>query len=134
MTIYSLDVLLSQFGTSLVLGLPGLPCSSDSKESACNTEVGEGTGNPLQCSCLDNPRNRGAWWAAIYGATKSQRRLKRLSSSNTEDLGSVPGLERSSGEGNGDPLQYSCLENPRDRGAVWSTVHGVAKSQTQLSN
>ena len=43
---------------------------------------------------------------------QSRTRLMRLSSSNTEDLGSVPGLERSSGEGNGDPLQYSCLENP----------------------
>ena len=43
---------------------------------------------------------------------------------------SVPGLERSPGEGNGNPLQYSCLENPKDRGACWATVHGVAKCQT----
>ena len=42
------------------------------------------------------------------------------------DLGSVPGLGRSPGEGNGNPLQYSGLENPRDRGAWWATVHGVA--------
>jgi len=41
-------------------------------------------------------------------------------------------LGRTLGEGNGNPLQYSCLENPMDRGAWWSTVHGVAKSQTQL--
>ena len=40
------------------------------------------------------------------------------------DVGSVPGLGRSPGEGNGDPLQYSCLENPMDRGAWWATVHG----------
>ena len=46
---------------------------------------------------------------------------------------SVPGLGRSSGEGNGNPLQYSCLENPMDRGAWWATVRGVAKSQTRLS-
>ena len=49
------------------------------------------------------------------------------------DMDSIPGLGRSPGEGNGDPLQYSCLEKPMDRGAWWATVYGVAKSQTQLS-
>ena len=52
------------------------------------------------------------------------------SACNAGDPGSIPGLRRSSGEGNGNPLQYSCLENPMDRGAWWATVHGVAKSQT----
>ena len=47
-------------------------------------------------------------------------------------LGSVPGLGRSPGERNGNPLQYSCLENPMDREAWWAIVHGVAKSQTRL--
>ena len=47
-----------------------------------------------------------------------------------ETWGSIPGLGRLSGEGNGNPLQYSCLENPMDRGAWWSAVHGVAKSRT----
>ena len=61
-----------------------LPCSSDGKESACSA-----------------------------GA-----------------LGSIPRLGRSPGEGNGNPLQYSCLENPMDRAAWWATVRGVAKSQT----
>ena len=50
------------------------------------------------------------------------------------DVGSIPGSRRSPEEGNGNPLQYSCLENSMDRGAWWVTVHGVAKSQTQLSN
>ena len=50
------------------------------------------------------------------------------------DLGSIPGSGRFPGEGNGNPLQYSCLENPMDRGAWWATVHGVAKSQTRLNN
>ena len=50
------------------------------------------------------------------------------------DLGSIPGWGRSPGEGNGNSLQYSCLENPMDGGAWWATVHGVAKSQTRLSN
>ena len=46
------------------------------------------------------------------------------------DVGSIPGWGRSPGEGNDNPLQYSCLENPMDRGARWATVHGVTKSQT----
>ena len=45
--------------------------------------IGEGNGNPLQCSCLENPRDGGAWWAAIYGVAQSQTRLKRLSSSSS---------------------------------------------------
>ena len=48
----------------------------------------------------------------------------------TRDSGSIPGLGRSPGEGNGNPLQYSCLESPMDRGAWWATVHGIAESQT----
>ena len=44
--------------------------------------MGEGNGNPLQCSCLENPRDGGAWWAAVYGVTQSQTWLKRLSSSS----------------------------------------------------
>ena len=53
---------------------------------------------------------------------------------NAEDLGSVPGSGRSPGEGNGNPLQYSCLENPMDREAWRAIVHGAAKSRTQLTN
>ena len=53
---------------------------------------------------------------------------------DARDMVSIPGSGRSPGVGNGNPLQYSCLENPMDRGAWWVTVHGVAKSQTQLSN
>ena len=52
---------------------------------------------------------------------------------NAGDLSSIPGLGKSPGEGNGYPLQYSCLGNPKDRGAWWATVHGVTKSLTQLS-
>ena len=46
------------------------------------SRIGEGNGNPLQCSCLENPRDGGAWWAAVYGVAQSQTRLKRLSSSS----------------------------------------------------
>ena len=86
--------------------------------------IGEGNGNPLQCSCLENPRDGGAWWAAVYGVAQSRTRRKRLSSSsssgsvnnesacNAGDLGSIPGLGRFPGGRHGNPLQYSCLENP----------------------
>jgi len=49
---------------------------------------------------------------------------------SSADMGTIPGLGRSPGEGNGNPLQYSCLGNSRDRGVWWATVHGVAKSWT----
>ena len=85
--------------------------------------IGEGNGNPLQCSCLENPRDGGAWWAAVFGVAQSRARLKRLSSSslaatclpnagNVRDVGSILGLGRCPGGGHGNPLQYSCLENP----------------------
>ena len=48
------------------------------------SRIGEGNGNPLQCSCLENPRDGGAWWAAIYEVAQSQTRLKRLSSSSSQ--------------------------------------------------
>ena len=53
---------------------------------------------------------------------------------NAGDTGLIPVSGKSPGEGNGNPLQYSCLENPMDGGAWWATVHGVAKSRTRLSN
>ena len=64
--------------------------------------------------------DRGAWWAAVHRVAQSQTQLKRLS------------LHACIGEGNGNPLQYSCLENPRDGGASWAAVYRVAQSQTQL--
>ena len=95
---------------------------------------GEGNGNPLQYSCLENPMDGGAWWATVHRVAKSQTRLSdftslethlgfpggsevKASACNAGDLGSIPGSGRSPGEGNGNPLQYSCLENPMDRGA-----------------
>ena len=112
-----------------------------------NNYIGrEGNGN----SCLENPMDGGGWQAAVHGVTQSRTRLKQLSSSknyigfpsgsavknpyaNARDIrdeGGMPGLGRSPGGGNGNPLQYSCLENSTDRGVWWITVHGVAKSQT----
>ena len=70
------------------------------------------------------------------GASQVALVVKNLpaNSGDPRDGGWIPGLERSPGEGNGNPLQYSCLENSTDGGAWWATVHGVAKSWTQLSN
>ena len=96
--------------------------------------IGEGNGNPLQCSCLQIPGDGEVWWAAVYGVAQSQTRLKRLSSSSSSssvftiislqltfckklfdaptnlDL-SILGSGRSPGEKNGNPLQYFCLGN-----------------------
>ena len=58
----------------------------------------------------------------------------KASACNAGDPASISGLGRAPGEGNSNPLQYSCLENPMDRGAWWATVHGVPKSWTQLSD
>ena len=58
----------------------------------------------------------------------------KQSSCNVGDLGFIHWLGRSLGEGNGNPLQYSCLENPMDRGAWWATVHGATESQTRRSD
>ena len=58
----------------------------------------------------------------------------KVSAYNAGNLGPIPGSGRSPGEGNGNPFQYSCLENPKDQGAWWATVHGVTKSQTRLSD
>ena len=143
---------------------PGFPGGSEVKVSAWNAGdpgsipglgryPGEGNGNPLQQSCLENPMEGGAWWATIHGVAKSQTRLSDFTftfnampytslvaqmiknpPANAEDLGSVPGLGRSPGEGNGNPLQYSCLENSMDCSPPGSPIGGLpsvrSKSQT----
>ena len=79
---------------------------------------------------LENPMDRGGWRATVHGVAKSHTRLKRPSTVKVEDidLGSIPGLGRSPGEGNDYLLQYSCLENSMDRGAWQAVVHGIAES------
>ena len=87
--------------------------------------LGEGNGTPLQYSCLENPMDGGACWAAVHGVTKSQTRLSDFTFTLHFSLSCI-------GEGNGSPLQCSCLENPRDGGAWWAAVYGVAQSRTRL--
>ena len=72
---------------------------------------------------IDKPRLD---WASLVTQT--------VKTCDAEDPGSIPGLRRSPGEGNGNPLQYSCLENPVDRGAWRATVHEIAISWTRLSD
>ena len=71
----------------------------------------EGNGTPLQYSCLENPMDGGAWWAAVDHFHFSLSCI---------------------GEGNGNPLQCSCLENPRGGGAWWAAIYGVGQSWTRL--
>ena len=59
--------------------------------------------------------------------------VSKESAGNAGDLGSIPGSGRSPGEGNGNSLQYSCLENPMDRGAWWATVHGVTRDRHDIA-
>ena len=70
-----------------------------------------------------------SWASLVAPLVKNQR----THAGDARDLGSIPGLGRSPGKGNGNTLQYSCLGNPMDRGAWQATVHGVTKSRTQLS-
>ena len=105
----------------------------DSKESTCNVEdlgslpglgrsPGEGNGNPLQYSCLENSMDRGAWWAIVHGVVKSRTRL-----SNFTFTFHFHALEKEMAT-----HSSSCLENPRDGGAWWAAIYGVAQSWTQL--
>ena len=99
--------------------LDGLPRWCSDKESAC------------QCwkrrRCGFDP-----WVGKILGAPGGSD--GKESACSAGDSGSIPGLGRSPGEGNGNPLQYSCLEKPMDGGVWWATVHGVTMNWPQLSD
>ena len=88
-------------------------------------QVSEGTTKPFKGN------NYGTGLCSFIQLTKVSG---KESAANAGDAGSIPGSGRSPGQGSGNPLQYSCLENPMDRGAWWAIVHGVVKSQIQLSN
>ena len=117
--------------------------------------TGERNGNPLQCSCLENPRDGGAWWAAIYGVAQSRTRLTWLSSSTSSSsrlsvrasliaqlVKNPPAMwetwiwslhwEGPMEEGTATHSSILSWRYPVDRGAWWASVHGVTKSQIQL--
>ena len=133
----------------------GFPCGSAGKESTCNAgdlhlipglgrSPGEGKGHPFQYSGLENSMDRGSWQATVHGVTKSRTQLNdftlplgfpggsasKESVCNVGDLGSIPGLGRSAGEGHGNPLQYSCLENLMDREAWQASLWGRKEQDT----
>ena len=103
---------------------------------------------PTRISCLESPMDRGAWQATVHEMAKSQTPLSDLhfhftlmtyqaaravkpllaNAGDARDSGSIPGSERSTGGGHGNPLQYSCWEDPTDTGAWWAAAHRVAKS------
>ena len=79
---------------------------------------------------------RAAFWVSLRATLVAQlvKNLRAMQETWVQSLGAVPGSGRSHGEGNGNPLQHSCLENPMGRGALWATVHGVTKSRPSQSN
>ena len=107
-----------------------------------------GTGNPLQCTCLENPGDSyfhdkvflsfsfccGGFPGGTSGKGLPCSSKGKESACNAGDQDSIPWSGRSSGEGNGNPLQCSYLENPMDRGDWQAIIHGVAESRTWLSN
>ena len=139
---------------------PWASLGSDSKESACHVRhpsfipgskrsPGEGNGHLLQYTCLENSMDRGAWLATVHGVTKSQtwRRTNTFPGGARGKESACPCRRRRRrrrhrldpwvwkippGEGNGNPLLYSCLGNPTERGAWQVTVDGVTESQTRL--
>ena len=87
----------------------------------------------MQCTLVLSAAGISLVW--VIKRSSFPRPPKRLSdppanSEDARDTGSIPGSERSPGGGNGNPLQYSCLEDPMDKGAWWATVHGVEESDT----
>ena len=86
---------------------------------------GEGNGTLLQYSCLENPMDGGALWAAVHGVARSWTQLSDFTFTFHFSLSCT-------GEGHGNPLQCSCLENPRDRGAWWAAIAGVTQGRTRL--
>ena len=88
----------------------------------------EGNGTPLQYSCMENPMDGGAWKAAVHGVAEDRTRL-----SDFTFTFHFHALEKKmAAHSNGNPLQCSCLENPRDGGAWWAAVYGVVQSWTRL--
>ena len=106
-------------------------CRALLRARACHPHPSAFPAHPLPAG----PRNaKGPINLGIPGPSQVALVVKNLTANagDIRDLGSIPRLGRSPGEGHGNPLQYSCLENPMDSGAWWATVHRVAQSRTRL--
>ena len=110
------------------LGKPGFLRSSARKESTCNAG-----GSRFDSWVRKIPWGRDRLPSPVFMGFPGGSDGKE-STCNSGDLGSMPGLGRSPGEGHGNALQYSCLRNPMDRGAWRATVHGLTESRTRLSD
>ena len=101
--------------------------------SGVGRSPGGGNDNPLQCSCLENPRDGGAWWGAVYGVAQSRTRLKQLSSNQCRRLkryGFDPWVRKIPWRRKWQPTLVFLPGESQDRGAWRATVHRVAKSRT----
>ena len=135
-----LPIFLLQNGFSLINFIPGYFHPSpfclrlySREESSCRSSSFSGNFLPHLGSQVDF--HSALWYLAClslpsHSAGGSDGKESACSAGDIRDPGFIPGSERSPGEGRGNPLQNSCLENSMDRGAWWATVHGVAKSQT----
>ena len=88
-------------------------------------------GGLLQIDCIDDPNYFSPCTYVLWGLPQwLSNKESTCNAGSKSDVGSIPGSERPPGGGHDNPLQYSCLENPMDRGAWWATVHEVANSRT----
>ena len=136
---YSFWTVVALHWVSLVVQWLKNPSATAGSIPGLERSSGERNGNPLQYSCLENPMDRGAWQATVHGVTNSRTRLSNwvtikwasqlalvvknlpANAGDVTDTGLIHGTGRSHGGGHGNPLQYSCPENPMDRGA-WTLV------------
>ena len=112
-------------GTHLSKGKYGISISGSrrlSQTGSCYLDLGV-----LTCMNSNYPETVNCQPSAMVQTSSPKPAYPSASAGDAGDRGSIPGSERSPGGGNGNPLQYSCLENPTDRGAWWATVHGVTK-------
>ena len=116
-----------------------LQCGKPGSIPRWGKSPGAGNGNTIQYFCLENPMTEEFGWLQAMGSQTVQadwanNTYMHANAGDIKDPGLIPGFERFPGERNGNPLQYSCLENPMDRGAWQATIHGVPRSWTQVSD